>query len=128
MCDWLLFFVKFNIKYFHDVGYGLNARILGCILVSQSPQYMSLLCVHGHMDVLYLHIWKYITCIHIVYYTYMCMCVSYTCVSMHVYGCVFMYTHMYYCLTMYGSWVIKMQFQWPPPSPSFWINQLYLPF
>ena len=123
MCVWFLFCVTFNIKHFHDVGYGFYARILGFILVSQSPQYMSLLCVHGHTWVLYdLHIWEYISRIHIVYYVNMhVLC---TCVHMRVYGCVFMYSHMCYCLTMYGSWVIKMQYQWPPAPPHLFIKSV----
>ena len=122
MCVWFLFCVTFNIKHFHDVGYGFYARNLGFILVSQSPQYMSLLCVHGHTCVLYdLHIWEYISRIHIVYYTYCAhVCI---CVCIGVCSC----THI--CIIVWPCMVLglsRCSFNGHPRPPSFWIIQLYI--
>ena len=105
MCVWFLFCVTFNIKHFHDVRYGFYARILGFILVSQSPQYMSLWCVHGHTWVLYdLHTWEYIT------YTY-CILREHACiVHVRTYACVWMCVHVLtYVLLSDHVWFLGYQ-------------------
>ena len=105
---WLIFIMcDIYIKYFHDVGYGFLASFW-------YPNHLNIWVYGVYMDTRACFI--YIFCI----WAYISQVYAY-CI-LHVY---YTYTHMCYCLTMYGSWVIKMQFQWPPPS--FWINQLYLP-